>query len=325
MLKSLYLSISLLTLTLSYIFVFIPFRLRKKVDKLEQTLLEHHTLVDMSSAVLIRWNNDSASSIYYASRNIHQLIGCTKHDLESKSISFTHCIYKDDLNRVFKDMQDAVEKKLFSFTHQPYRVVTKDEHIKWVQNHTLLLRDANDSIVSFVGYITDITELKNSELRLKHLSQTDQLTKVHNRLYIDDLLQKHYYHFCRNRQECSIVLMDLDRFKSVNDRYGHIKGDEVLIEFAQLVKNSLREGDHFARWGGEEFIMVLPHTSQSKSIILTRKLRKLIAEHNFSTVGHQSASFGVSSFVSGLSLKETLERVDKALYASKEKGRNCVT
>ncbi len=218
MVKSLYLSMSLLTLALSYIYL-IPYRLKRKVDTLEQTLLEHQTLVDMSSAILLRWHNDSASSIYYASQNILQLIGCTKQELEAKTVSFSHCIYEDDIARVTSDIKDAVEKKLLTFTHPPYRVVTKTAHVKWVQNHTLLLRDANDNIVSFVGYITDITELKNSELRLKLLSQTDQLTKVHNRRYIDALLQTEYYYFHRNRQECSIVLVDLDHFKSVNDNY----------------------------------------------------------------------------------------------------------
>jgi diguanylate cyclase (GGDEF)-like protein len=179
--------------------------------------------------------------------------------------------------------------------------------------------------VSFVGYLTDITELKNSELKLKHLSQTDQLTKVHNRRYIDVLLQKQDYYFRRNRQECCIVLADLDHFKSVNDNYGHVIGDEVLVEFAQLVKEFIREGDHFARWGGEEFMIVLPHTNLSQGITLARNLRKVISDHDFSTVGHQSASFGVSSFVSGMSIKEILDAADKALYSSKAKGRNCVT
>jgi diguanylate cyclase (GGDEF)-like protein/PAS domain S-box-containing protein len=324
MVKSLYLSMSLLTLALSYIYL-IPYRLKRKVDTLEQTLLEHQTLVDMSSAILLRWHNDSASSIYYASQNVHRLIGCTKQELEEKDVSFSHCIYEDDIARVTSDIKDAVEKKLLTFTHPPYRVVTKTARVKWVQNHTLLLRDANDNVVSFVGYLTDITELKNSELKLKHLSQTDQLTKVHNRRYIDVLLQKQDYYFRRNRQECCIVLADLDHFKSVNDNYGHVIGDEVLVEFAQLVKEFIREGDHFARWGGEEFMIVLPHTNLSQGITLARNLRKVISDHDFSTVGHQSASFGVSSFVSGMSIKEILDAADKALYSSKAKGRNCVT
>jgi predicted transcriptional regulator len=131
MVKSLYLSMSLLTLALSYIYL-IPYRLKRKVDTLEQTLLEHQTLVDMSSAILLRWHNDSASSIYYASQNVHRLIGCTKQELEEKDVSFSHCIYEDDIARVTSDIKDAVEKKLLTFTHSPYRVVIKIARVKWV-------------------------------------------------------------------------------------------------------------------------------------------------------------------------------------------------
>jgi len=325
MVKSLYLSLSLLTLALFYIFFILPFRLKKKVATLEQTLLEHQSLVDMGSTILLRWHNDPTSSIYHVSPNVQRLIGCTKQELETKALSFSHCIHEDDLARVSADIKDAVEKKLLTFTHQPYRVITKHEQIKWILNHTLLVIDAKGDVVSFVGYLTDITELKNSELRLKHLSQTDQLTKVHNRLYIDALLENLYYHFSRNRQECSIILMDLDHFKSVNDNYGHIQGDGVLVEFAKLVKDSIREGDHFARWGGDEFLVVLPHTNIDQANLVARKLRILIAEHKFHVVVHQSASFGLASFVSGISIEETLDAADKALYSSKAKGRNCVT
>ncbi|WP_294966936.1 GGDEF domain-containing protein [Sulfurimonas sp.] len=321
MVKSLYLSISIFVVAL----FFIPFHLKRKVDTLEQTLLENQTLVNLSSAILLRWHNDSASRIYYASQNIHQLIGCTKQELESKALSFSHCIYEDDINRVLQDMQDAIEKKLLTFTHKPYRVVTKTNSIKWVQNHTLLLRDANDNIVSFVSYITDITELKNSELRLKHLSQTDQLTKIPNRMYIDAQLQKQDYYFRRNAQACSILLIDIVFFKSVNDTYGHILGDAVLVEFAQLLKNSIRKGDHLGRWGGEEFLIVLPHTNIAKATALAQKLRAIIYEHRFCVVEHISASFGVSSLVDELSITELIDAADKALYTSKAKGRNCVT
>jgi diguanylate cyclase (GGDEF)-like protein/PAS domain S-box-containing protein len=309
MVKSLYLSISMFVVAL----FFIPFHLKRKVDTLEQTLLENQTLVNLSSAILLRWHNDFASSIYYVSQNIHQLIGCTKQELESKALS------------VLQDMQDAIEKKLLTFTHKPYRVVTKTNSIKWVQNHTLLLRDANDNIVSFVGYLTDITELKNSELRLKHLSQTDQLTKIPNRMYIDAQLQKQDYYFRRNAEACSILLIDIDFFKSVNDTYGHILGDAVLVEFAQLLKNSIRKGDHLGRWGGEEFLIVLPHTDIAKATALAHKLRAIIYEHRFCVVEHISASFGVSSLVDKLSITELIDAADKALYTSKAKGRNCVT
>lgn len=288
----------------------------------KETLL---SFFDLSDAVLLCWLNDSNSSITYVSKSIEKLLGYTKGEIETQHLACSGCIHNDDNARVNYELNTAIEKNHSYLTHKPYRIITKDAHIKWISNHTVLVRDKDKNVISFIGYLTDVTELKNSELKLKYLSQIDQLTKINNRMYIDDILQKQYYHFHRNQEECSIILIDIDFFKSVNDNYGHIEGDSVLIEFAQLLKTSIREGDYLGRWGGEEFLIILPHTDIVRATILAHKLRHIIEEHRFSVVVHQTASFGVANFLKDMSIKELLVTADKALYKSKAKGRNCVT
>jgi len=211
------------------------------------------------------------------------------------------------------------------FRHKPYRVRTKNGEMKWILDNTIIIKDAHNNITHFLGYLSDISGLKNYQEKLEVLSKTDQLTKVHNSLYIDEVLQKQYYRFFRNDEKCSLILMDIDFFKEVNDVYGHIAGDLFLVEFAKLLKGSIRESDMVGRWGGEEFLIILPHSSIKDAQILAEKLRKTIATFNFTKVGSKTASFGISEFTMGLSTEQVLDNADKALYKSKENGRDRIT
>jgi diguanylate cyclase (GGDEF)-like protein len=144
-------------------------------------------------------------------------------------------------------------------------------------------------------------------------------------MYTDDILENQFYRFKRDKEVCSVILADIDHFKSVNDDHGHLVGDKVLIEFAKIMGMAIRKGDVLGRWGGEEFLIILPHTNLQEALKLAEKLRKKISENNFPTIGHMSASFGVSTFVEHSSVDILIDTADKALYESKKNGRNCVT
>ena len=190
---------------------------------------------------------------------------------------------------------------------------------------TVIVRNDDGEIINFVGYLTDITDLKESEIKLDRLAKTDQLTKISNRLHIDEILREQYYRYIRNKEECSVVMLDIDHFKRINDTYGHLVGDTVLVEFTKIIAKSIRTSDTIGRWGGEEFMLVLPHTKKEEAIALAEKLRKLIDEYVFPSVRHLTASFGVTSFTQGEMLDTTISKADKALYESKRRGRNCVS
>lgn len=280
---------------------------------------------DLSDVVLVTWSYNLDFTLSYISKSIERLLGFSQSELENQHRLYVDCIHKDDHSRVSSELNLALEKKHTTLTHQPYRVVTKENATKWVLNHTFVIKNEKDNALSFMAYITDITELKTSELNLRHLSQTDALTKLHNRLFIDKILQEQYYRFKRNRESCGLILIDIDSFKDVNDTFGHLQGDILLVEFAKFLKNSVREGDFVSRWGGEEFLIVLPHTNLVETTVIAKKIHTKLQSNTFSVVKRKTASFGVSELKSGQSIKDTFISIDKALYRSKRKGKNTIS
>ncbi|WP_373002060.1 diguanylate cyclase [Sulfurimonas sp.] len=319
------LGIILISVPFSYFFSITPARLKEQSDeqKKDQDILL--SLFDLSDAVLFKWNNDEYWNVNSVSLSVNKLLGHTQDDFLTGAITYISCIHHDDKKQVIQEVAEAIQDKVYFFKHKPYRVVTKSGDIKWILDSTVIVRDEDAKIINFVGYLTDISALKNSELKLQKLSRTDQLTKACNRMHVDDVLQNQYYRFYRDNEITSIILLDIDFFKNVNDNYGHLVGDSVLIEFAKLLQSSIREGDILGRWGGEEFLIILPHTNLNQAMQLSNKLQKIIFEYNFSTVKHKTASFGVSTFERGMSVETLIDSADKALYISKENGRNCVT
>ncbi len=297
-------------------------------DKINQRTQEQNVLLslfDLSDAVLFKWHNDEDWSVSSVSKSVYKLLGYTQEDLLSHKVVYANLIHPEDLEHVGKELHNAIEKNHYFFIHDPYRIITKDAHIKWILDNTVIVRDAEGNITNFVGYLTDITQLKENELELKRLSQTDQLTQIDNRLQLDNILQEQYYRFNRNNEKCSIILIDIDYFKHVNDEFGHIAGDMILVEFAKLMQSQIRKSDSLGRWGGEEFLIILPHTDLEQALILAEKLRLAIEIFNFSIVEHKTASFGVATFEKTMSVEELMNAADKALYKSKEEGRNRVT
>jgi diguanylate cyclase (GGDEF)-like protein/PAS domain S-box-containing protein len=323
--------IALFSLPLSYFFAITPSKLKEEVDELNETLTDEVkqrdillSLFELSDSVLFKWNCDDSWSVSSVSKSVKSLVGYTKEDFETKKVQFSECIHKEDYQRVICKVEEAVREEKYFFTHEPYRITTKLGEIRWILEHTVIVRDKNDVVTHFVGYLSDITDLKEKEFTLEKQARTDQLTQIYNRMYIDEVLKNQYYRYQRNNEPCCVILVDIDYFKSVNDEYGHIVGDKVLIEFARLLKSSIREGDVLGRWGGEEFLIILPHITKEKAALLAEKLRQIVEKNVFPEVVTKTASFGVACFQDGISIEKLIDNADMALYKAKENGRNNV-
>jgi len=170
---------------------------------------------------------------------------------------------------------------------------------------------------------------KSLEFELTELANHDQLTKILNRRGVATLARQEFSKMSRSASDLSIILTDIDHFKSVNVRFGHQIGDEVLAGFANLISNNLRPFDIFGRIGGEEFVIVLPNTSLDQAQILAERLRKHVDDFTYSFNGKDiqiTASFGVANYIAETdTLEKLIPFADKALYRSKQLGRNTVT
>jgi diguanylate cyclase (GGDEF)-like protein len=159
---------------------------------------------------------------------------------------------------------------------------------------------------------------------LARLSVTDRLTGIYNRVKLDEAFAQEIQRAARFGQPFGIILLDIDHFKRVNDVHGHPAGDRVLIEVAATLRANTRETDIVGRWGGEEFLVICPHTDTHGLARLAENLRQRLQGLVFPAVGSISASFGAAGFQAGDESKDVVARADAALYEAKRNGRNRV-
>lgn len=171
----------------------------------------------------------------------------------------------------------------------------------------------------------DITKLKEMEEELKLLSITDPLTQIYNRTKFHQALEEEIKRQRRYETDLTAIMLDIDHFKPINDTYGHDVGDKILVSLVEVVKQCIRETDIFSRWGGEEFLVLLPHTSLDNAARLAERIRVKVMKSNFEVVGSVTCSFGVSELLPEDTDETFIKRVDNALYESKRNGRNRVT
>lgn len=158
--------------------------------------------------------------------------------------------------------------------------------------------------------------------RLDNIAGTDDLTGAFNRRYLDEKTRVEIAEARRYGQKIGMLMLDIDHFKNINDQFGHAAGDLVLKELVMRVKGQLRESDSLVRWGGEEFLMLLPHCTLDDALGLAEKLRKSIADNAFPEAGSVQISIGVSEYRSPETFNEWLNRTDRAMYRAKSEGRN---
>jgi diguanylate cyclase (GGDEF)-like protein len=168
-------------------------------------------------------------------------------------------------------------------------------------------------------------ELKMLNSRLEELAGTDCLTGVANRLQLDRYLEACLTQVESLDGQLAIVMVDIDHFKRVNDNQGHQAGDLALQELARLVRKSIRGGDLFGRWGGEEFLLLYPSTGIDQAMVAAENLRQRVREHQFVGGLRLTCSFGVAAWRRGDTPKSFIARADQALYQAKNAGRNQVS
>jgi len=195
------------------------------------------------------------------------------------------------------------QKDIISFTYSKWAMVMK-EHTTELENNNLIL------------------ENQNKEYELK--ASVDSLTGLYNRYKFSELYTSFYKTMTKQDNDMSLIIIDIDFFKKINDTFGHNIGDQVLIKIAHTLLRTLRDIDVICRWGGEEFLVLLPSTDLNEANQLAQKVRINIENLDIEIVGKITASFGVSQVKEGEMMEDAVDRADKSLYLAKDSGRNCV-
>lgn len=189
------------------------------------------------------------------------------------------------------------------------------------------LNDYMQFALSNLAYIVLIgiyNRLRTQFAQMQQMAHSDPLTGVSNRRHMQSLLEQELSRAERYHQPFSLLLLDLDRFKQVNDVNGHAIGDQVLREVALLLDNTMRESDALSRWGGEEFLVLAPATDLTQAVHLAQRLNLVVAGSRIAGGLHITVSVGVACYELGDSLEKMLQRADVALYRAKSSGRNRV-
>jgi len=282
-------------------------------------------------------NTDGSSAFPYASSSIQEFFRVSPEEAKEDSSAVFSKIHPDDYEHVIDSIN--VSKETFSQWHEEFRVQFSDGTINWLLGTSLPENGEKGSII-WHGFITDITDRKKMEEQIHQLAFYDELTKLANRRLLNDRLKQSIAASKRSGRYGAAFILDLDNFKPLNDAYGHLVGDLLLIDVANRLKNCVREIDTVARFGGDEFVVLLNDLDINKNQahleaeIIANKVLTLLAkpyflsnksELNNVVEHHSSASIGVSMFNNDLSSNDdVLGWADAAMYQAKDAGRNQV-
>ncbi|MDD2370469.1 MAG: sensor domain-containing diguanylate cyclase [Firmicutes bacterium] len=232
-------------------------------------------------------------------------------------------VHPDDFDRCVKIYTDNFNKQ--QKFEMDYRLKRFDGQYRWINDRGTPFYSDNGEFLGFVGSCMDVTEKIEGQL-LKKMAQIDSLCNTYNRQYSMQLLSEVFNNIKLNPSPLSLLMIDIDNFKTINDNYGHLNGDKVLSSIASLIKSELRTPDIFGRYGGDEFLIGLINTDKLSAIGVAKRIIKTISQSGIKTNNDDyiyiTLSIGVTTIDKESSLDEFINNADKKLYEAKRNGKN---
>ncbi len=290
------------------------FKVESQKDKLEKLYKEIKDAQMLIDKYVPLSRTDLEGKITYANKAMCEISGYTLEELVGKNHRIIR--YPDEK----KEKYEELWKKITSGSTWEGEVknISKYGETYWINVHIHPILNERNIRIGYQALRENITHKKE----LEFLASNDSLTNIYNRNKFDTLLEYEIEQWNRYEKTFSMAIFDLDHFKNVNDTYGHQVGDYVLVESVNIMKASIRKSDVLARWGGEEFILLLPHTNRDEAEIVVEKIRESIDKFLFDKVNHITISCGFSEVIKDDTSYSILKRVDDALYEAKNTGRN---
>ena len=242
-------------------------------------------------------------------------------------------VHPDDLVEAKRVIAESISGAVGTAYQIKYRIRRKDGPYRWCLDQFTIMRDADGIPSAVIGSVKDITEqkqveeaLRESEHRYQELSTIDDLTQLYNSRHFYAQLEREMERSNRYEQPFTLLMLDLDKFKDFNDTYGHVEGNQVLLRLGQVIKRCLRETDSAYRYGGEEFMIMLPMTTCEEGMVTAQRIQTELRKEAFSPVLGQevymTVSIGVAQYKPKEEMKAFVNRVDQLMYQAKRNGRD---
>lgn len=271
----------------------------------------------------VYYRTDAHGVVQMVGPGVRRVLGYEPKEIIGRTAEsyYPHSSDRDAFKKVIQEQGEAADF--------PGQMVRKDGQIIDISISSHALYDENGQFCGVEGIYRDVTQRKNLERALQRLATTDSLTGISNRRDFMDKALQAFQLAQRYQQTLALLMLDLDHFKSINDRHGHTAGDEALVSFAHMVKSLLRESDLFGRLGGEEFCIVMQSAQSQEAKLLAQRIRDNLETLLFQDVAGQdfraTVSIGITlNRADDKHVQKLIERADKALYQAKRDGRNRV-
>lgn len=305
-----------LTLLLSLIMaIFVsktPIEIQRKLYKANNRLKEFKSIIDK---YVITTTTRPDSTIVEVSSAFEKISGYSKEELLGKEISIIKHPQRD--KQIIKELWDTIlEQKTWTGIIKNKK---KNGEEYWLEQTIIpKINEENKNIENFLSISVDITDKKE----LEKIATIDKLTNIYNRRMLDDFLKTEIEIANRHNEDLSLIIVDIDHFKIVNDTFGHLAGDNLLTSISKIILENIRNTDIFGRYGGEEFLIICRKTTKENAFVLAEKLRILIKEFKFDEIGHKTISLGISDFQKSDTVETLFKKADTALYEAKNTGRD---
>lgn len=309
-----------------------PIILKKKLmelnlsleSKIEQEINKIKSILDAQDNIIIVTNKEEITNV---NKKFLDFFGINDFNEFIKSKKNIFDFFKEEFGFISKEQINKQESwiKYIKELHEIDRIVKIKDSLDEEKIFAINVDYYENKEDYYVFSLTDITKLKEKSNLFEYQASHDKLTGLFNRNKFDEVYSKEVKRSKRYNNELSMIIFDIDDFKMVNDNYSHQIGDDVLKEIAKIIQNGVREQDINVRWGGEEFLILLPQTNLEGAVIVASKIRIAIKEHLFSNKDLRiTASFGVSQLLSEDTETTFISRGDNLLYEAKKTGKDKV-
>lgn len=271
------------------------------------------------------WDWEMPTGHLYFSPQLKRMLGYGPDEMTPVLETWSQNVHPDDQARVQAILQEHIDGKRVRYEAE-YRLRNRNGHYLWVHDRGRICeRDERGHPTRVVGMVQDITERKLLEFRLQELASSDMLTGLPNRRQGSSFLENQLELYRRMSVPLGLCFFDIDHFKSINDRFGHPAGDQVLRYVAEQARQALRRSDMLCRWGGEEFLIISPNLTAEQMQLVADKVRQAITRQAGLAAPAVTISLGIACFPEhGRELSDLLAKADAALYRAKSQGRNRV-